>query len=330
MSDVSISPLDPSRQIAFHQLLVSARKTWLMDALLEAMSRTEPRHIKNQLLEYVPPDAQRILATTGIRDELVFPVPILLETAPTLVGYYRLLLGVPQKSFYGSGTGMGRFKAMEVRGTINSRQKGALPDFCRAMCTALADLVRQLSPAITPRDVTELPLLTLGSLFQGANNVLIGKQATADVFLSIRAVLGNALIESHSQKMVVTNASGRQVVFTLGSDPDIRIEEDFAGSLHKKVAIEIKGGTDRSNAHNRAGEAEKSHQKAKRQGFRDFWTIIALKSLDLDKLKAESPTTNSWYDVAQVLGRHGPDWDDFRNRMSDVAGLPLTPTSRQR
>jgi hypothetical protein len=33
---------------------------------------------------------------------------------------------------------------------------------CRAMSEALAELMRQMSPAITPRDVAELPLLTLG------------------------------------------------------------------------------------------------------------------------------------------------------------------------
>src|SRR5438876_5226020 len=83
-----------------------------------------------------------------------------------------------------------------------------------------------------------------------------------------------------------------------------------------KVAIEIKGGTDMSNAHNRAGEAEKSHQKAKKQGFRDFWTLISKSGLSIEKLKQESPTTNSWFDVAQVLARQGEDWKDFRSRFA--------------
>lgn len=87
--------------------------------------------------------------------------------------------------------------------------------------------------------------------------------------------------------------------------------------------MEIKGGTDRSNAHNRAGEAEKSHQKAKAEGFRDFWTIIAKKGLDTEKLKRESPTTNSWFDAAQVLGREGSDWEEFRNRLAGQVGIPL-------
>jgi hypothetical protein len=55
--------------------------------------------------------------------------------------------------------------------------------------------------------------------------------------------------------------------------------------------------------HNRAGEAEKSHIKAKTQDFRDCWTIISLTGVNVTKLRAESPTTNSWFDVAQVLAR---------------------------
>jgi XcyI restriction endonuclease len=81
------------------------------------------------------------------------------------------------------------------------------------------------------------------------------------------------------RKLMVRNASNRMVVIALASDPDVCIQEEFAGNLRNKVAIEIKGGTDKSNAHNRAGEAEKSHQKAKREGLRDFWTIITKKGL---------------------------------------------------
>lgn len=328
MPERSIPVPDPSRQIGFHQLLVSARKTWLSDALAAALGRIDPAQLKEQLLRFVPALAQKTLARSGIRDEHVFPTPIVLETAPTLVGYYRLLLGIPQKTFYGAGSGMGPFKSMEAEGTINDRQRTLLPDFCEAMSAALADLIRQISPTVTPRDVQELPLLTLGSFFQGANNVLIGKQATADVFLSIKEIVEKNLREHEPQRMVIKNAARRRVVLTLGSDPDIRIEEEFSGAMRKKVAIEINGGTDRSNAHNRAGEAEKSHQKAKKEGFRDYWTIIAKKGIDVDKLRAESPTTTSWFDVAQILGRQGDDWTEFCSRLADAVGIPLLKTPK--
>jgi hypothetical protein len=312
-----------SRQIAFHQLLVAARKTWLMDALSQALSVVEPRVLKDQLTRYVPADAQRILAAAGIRDEHVFPTPILLEAKPTLIGYYRLLLGVPQKGFYNSSDGLSQFKSMEARGVMNARQKAALPAFCKAMGHGLADLIRQMSPTVTPRDVAELPLLTIGAQFQGSNNNAIGKQATINVFLAIGEIVKDYVSQRHERILKLVNASGRNVVLALASDPDVRIQEESSGALRNKVAIEIKGGTDRSNAHNRAGEAEKSHQQARNEGFRDFWTLIAKKGLDMAKLKAESPTTTSWFDAAQVLGRAGDDWEEFRSRIAGEVGIPL-------
>jgi len=297
-----------------------------MDALSEALAKIEPTALKNELSEYIPTDLQRVLAAAGIRDEHVFPTPIILKTKPALLGYYRLLLGVPQKSFYRSDTGMSQFKRMEARGVLNETHEKLLPSLCRALGGGLADLVRQMSPAITQRDIAELPLLTLGAQFQGSNNNAIGKQAVIDAFLSIREIIKNHIAEEQEGKISVKNSAGRTVVIALAADPDVRIQEEFSGKLQNKVAIEIKGGTDKSNAHNRAGEAEKSHQKAKGEGFRDFWTIIAKKGLDTGKLKRESPTTNSWFDAAQVLGREGDDWEEFRIRIAGQVGIPLART----
>ncbi len=318
-----IGAVTSSRQIIFHQLLVAARKTWLRDALSAALDRVDPLKLKAQLSETVPSGAQRILASAGIRDEHVFPVPALLEINPRLVGYYRLLLGIPQKSFYGVGTGMGQMKSMETRGIINDRQKIVLPAFCAAMTKGLADMVDQLSPRITPRDVAELPLLALGAQFQGGNNNSIGKLAILDIFSSIREIVRNHIVEENERKLTLINSAGRKAVIALASDPDVRIQEEFGNKLQNKVAIEIKGGTDRSNAHNRAGEAEKSHQKAKAEGYRDFWTIITKAGLDLKKLQSESPTTNSWFDAPNLLARSGADWEEFKNRIASQVGIPV-------
>lgn len=322
MDKPSIPPFSPSRQVAFHQLLVAARKSWLMDALKEALKTAAPKTVKKQLAAYVPEDAQQILATAGVRDEHVFPVPVVLEAKPTLIGYYRLLLGIPQKSFYRGGTGMGQFKSMEARGLLNPKKRPDLEGFCAAMSRSLAELVRQMSPQFSSRDVNELPLLTLGSQFQGGNNNTIGQRATLDVFVSVSELVKDHIQGEDARTITLKNASGRKVVIALASDPDIRIQEEFDGQLRNKVAIEIKGGTDISNAHNRAGEAEKSHQKAKNEGFRDYWTIISKTGLKVEKLKSESPTTNSWFDVAQVLAREGADWDEFSSRFVDAVGIP--------
>ena len=94
----------------------------------------------------------------------------------------------------------------------------------------------------------------------------------------------------------------------LSADPDVVIREEFAEGVVYKTAIEIKGGKDRSNIHNRAGEAEKSHQKARQDGAGDCWTIISLESGNLDKLKQESPSTREWFDLDEIRKQSGPGW----------------------
>jgi len=128
-----------SRQLGFHQLLVSARKKYFMDALTEALSALDQNKVKNQITDYVPDDVQRLLAAAGLRDEYVFPVPIIIEARPTLIGYFRLLLGAPQKTFYKGATGMGLFKSMEEMGTLSRKQQFHIPDYCKAMAVPLSE-----------------------------------------------------------------------------------------------------------------------------------------------------------------------------------------------
>ncbi|MGH9470170.1 MAG: XcyI family restriction endonuclease, partial [Terriglobia bacterium] len=245
-----------------------------------------------------------------------------IEASPTLVGYYRLLLGAPQKVFYNGATGMGPLKSMEVRGTCSTRQLSYLRGYCSAMAKPLAALVRQI-PSFSDRDLRELPLLTFGSQLQGANNTEIGKRAMQDMFLAISESLKGFIIKTESNRLTIRNSAGRIVYLTLSHDPDVSIQEQVEQSVHNKVAIEIKGGTDVSNAHNRAGEAEKSHLKARQKGFRDFWTIISKKGLEVSTLKRESQTTTEWFDVTELLARQGNDWEAFRQRLASAVGIPL-------
>ncbi|HLQ33277.1 MAG TPA: XcyI family restriction endonuclease, partial [Chloroflexota bacterium] len=270
-------------------------------------------------------DARAILAGAGIRDEYLFPTPAILIDEPRLVGYYRLLLGRPQKSFYGAD-GFGMFKGMETNGTLNPRQRERLPEFCSTVGEAMGDVIRQMSPAITMQDVSDLPLLILGSQFQGMNNNLIGQRAIHEVFTAVQELVEKSIIERTERSIVVKNAAGRRVRVSVAADPDIRIQEEFEpGTLHNKVALEIKGGTDASNAHNRAGEAEKSHQTATKENrFEVCWTLIALKGVDFAKLRTESPTTQHWFDIAEVLARKGTSWDDFRRHLAGAVGIRLS------
>ena len=316
-----MQPPDPDRQVRFHERLVLARKTWLVDALNETLGRVDPNVVKAQLAAFVPPDVQRSLAASGIRDEHVFPTPVVLEDQPTLVGYYRLLIGVPQKWFYASGTGLSLFRSMEVRGTINQAQLDALPQFCEVLSVSLTELVRRITPVMTPRDVRELPLLTLGQFFQGGNNNVIGQVAIKAVFLAIAEIVDSVITTRDDSELRLTTATGFFLI-ALGADPDIRIQEiDSDGTvLHNLLSIEVKGGTDKSNAYNRGGEAEKSHQTAKRGGYQECWTVIGMNGIDVHKLKGGSPTTDAWFDTAQVVARQGSDWDEFSHRVQELVG----------
>ncbi len=166
----ALSPPGASRQVAFYQLLVAARKQWFIDALTNALGRLDQAAIKAEAAKYIPADAQKILASAGLRDEYVFPLPVVLREKPSLVGYYRLLLGASQKSFYKGSTGMGRFRAMEEHAALSQKAAKLLPDFCRVMCQSLAELVRQI-PKITYRDIRELPLLTFGAQLHSASQM---------------------------------------------------------------------------------------------------------------------------------------------------------------
>jgi hypothetical protein len=311
-----------TRQIAFHQLLVAARKTWLIDALREAAARIDPSKLAEEIDRMVPRDGQKLLAKAGLRVEDVFPLPVLLEAQPTLLGYYRLLLGVSQKLFYGTGSGMVPFKSMETKGTLRDEQLQRLPELCAALAEPLIELIDQLKP-ISARDVSELQLITFGSQLQGSNNNSIGKRATEDVFIAVGSIVKPYVETASERKYVLQNASGRRVEVALAADPDLRIQEEGGGKLRNKVAIEIKGGTDRSNAHNRAGEAEKSHQKARNAGYTDFWTIISLKGVKPKDLEAESPTTTVWFDIEGILGRSGDAWEEFRIHVAQAVGISI-------
>jgi hypothetical protein len=104
-------------------------------------------------------------------------------------------------------------------------------------------------------------------------------------------------------------------------------EELSATRLKNVVAIEIKGGTDRSNIWNRLGEAEKSHQSARRRGFVEFWTIYNVPALDLAKAREKSPTTSRFYSLIQLSVATSEELADFRERLLSHVGIAAQPAS---
>ena len=123
-----------------------------------------------------------------------------------------------------------------------------------------------------------------------------------------------------------SGASRRKVIITFSSDPDISIFEQISvNKLKNVVAIEIKGGADKSNIWNRLGEAEKSHQSAKRRGFVEFWTIYNVPSLNLAKAREKTPTTNRFYSLISLSSPTTEEFGDFGDRLVSLVGIAAEP-----
>lgn len=187
-------PPYPSKQIAFHQLLVAARATILHGALADALNEAEPEVVSRELGRLAPTAARKLLARAGIRDEHVFATPTVLSARPTTLGYYRLLLGVSKKAFYATETGLRPFQVMEEKDRLRNTLMGELPALCKSLNAQLAEVITQLSPAVDRLDIEQLPLLTLGAQFDGGWRNGIGKTATTDMFLAIREVTDDASV----------------------------------------------------------------------------------------------------------------------------------------
>jgi hypothetical protein len=100
------------------------------------------------------------------------------------------------------------------------------------------------------------------------------------------------------------------------------IREEMSGGGHRDlIAIEVKGGTDFSNIHNRIGEAEKSHQKARARGFVECWTVVNVSRFDPVLARQESPSTDRFYTMTALSSAEGPMYSDFRGRIIGAAGI---------
>ena len=72
----------------------------------------------------------------------------------------------------------------------------------------------------------------------------------------------------------------------------------------------------------RLGEAEKSHQKARQQGYVECWTVINVDRLDMNTARQESPSTNRFYRLSDLRTEAGSEFEDFRNRIISLTGIP--------
>jgi hypothetical protein len=315
----------PKLQIDFAFALKQFRAVYLQSALLGTVRGLNIAELDHQLAQFVPPADLAAMAQYGLRAELLFAVPPVLESNPYLLGYYRLLMGYSQKEFYGrdKGFGVGYFKSMEEKGKMSKAAVADLPALCTAFCEAASVLLQGIGPLRLSRELLDdLTLLTVGPQLRGGANNRRGTAGIVQVFEIIQEIVAHAAVEVRESSIEINSATGRPFLIEFAPDPDIIIREKMTDQHFRNVvAIEIKSGTDYSNIHNRIGEAEKSHQKARQRGFTECWTVVNVDRLDMLKAGSESPSTDRFYSLASLATRAGDEYDDFRRRIMSLTAI---------
>lgn len=309
----------PELQVSFYYRLKSIRGLYLHEALGKAIQQIEIRKLDAELAQFVPAESLQKLASFSLRGEVMFPVPILLKVNPHLVGYYRLLYGYSQKELY-SKAKAGIFKRMEEQGEISKNTEKLLEVLCRSFVRVGHLLLRELD-SVSISGIENLQLLTLGPQFRGGKNNEYGQVATTKTFAIIKEIVEPYITKSTEKSIEVKNNSGRTVIISFASDPDIAVVEQMPSGKRPLLAIEIKGGRDQSNIHNRIGEAEKSHQKAKTSNYLEFITIISV-PIEHSVLKRESPTTSHFFNLDDLTSRN-EGYIHFKDIIASTVGIPV-------
>lgn len=319
--------LEPDLQIAFYHKLKSINDQYLYQALSDTIKNLSIPNIDKQLADYVDHESIKKVASYGLRGELFFPVPCIVESNPKLLGYYRLLLGISQKEFYNKGP-FGAFKRLEEQGIISQKIRSQIEPLCISLIGTAEIMIDEIDD-LSLTTIRDLQILTLGPQLRGGLNTEFGKNATDKIFKLLKCLVSPYLKSETDRALIIENDSNRIVTIEFSSDPDISIIEKIGSTNRPLVSIEIKGGKDKSNIHNRIGEAEKSHQKAKGKNFFEFWTMVRV-DLDYAHAKRESPTTTRFFNIDQIQNPQHEEYQLFRDLLSSLLSIQIQQSDNKR
>jgi hypothetical protein len=316
-----VQPISAAKAIDLWAALRDTRQLCLHPALNAAVADLGVARIDPELARLVPAAALNHVATLGLRGERVFPVPVVLAHSPRLIGYYRMLLGLSRLKDFIQKYGYGAWARAEESGVLPARLHPQLESFCAHLIAPLAELVVAMN-TFEDRDLSDLALLTLGPTLQGSRNNAIGRAAAEQVFKVVRQLIDPDWITAEIPGAQVQFRTAARVTYelTVSSDPDLSLKRGAGSTAAPLLAIEIKGGSDSSNAHNRAGEAEKSQLKARDAGYAHRWTVIKMGRLSHAMIQSETPSTTDLFEFLQVIGQTGPTWAHFRDEFLAIIG----------
>lgn len=131
MNDIVIP--STAKQIQTQKILHAYRDRMLGENLKIAVATIDPDILQSEIGKFVNKDCRMILQGLSIREETMFALPCVLNSNPTLLGYYRLLMGISEKQFYTSSTGLSIFKPMEHDGKITKNSEQEINNLCYAI-----------------------------------------------------------------------------------------------------------------------------------------------------------------------------------------------------
>ena len=317
----------PTLQIGFATRLVALSQTHLQPALLATVATLDIAELDRQLSGCAPLKALQKLAAVGLRGEALFATPTVLHAGPALLTYYRTLLGYSQKEFYKAGSGLTMFRRAEDGFGLSAKAMASLPDMCICLNARACELLAGIDALpLTAQLLSDLSLLSVGPQLRGGNNNLRGESGIDQVFEILLSAVAHAKPQINGKTISFVNASKRAVVIEVAADPDVVIRETLTdGAYRPLVAIEVKAGTDGSNIHNRIGEAEKSHLKAKARKYTECWTIVNVDTLDIAFAHKQSPTTNRFFKLSELLQLDSLMRQQFVDSVVSLVGIKAKP-----
>src|SRR4030042_6289631 len=164
-STVLFPLVKPDLQISFYHRLHTLQHSYLTEALRSTVKNLDISKLDDELAKYVDRPSHKKLASFGIRAEVVFPVPYIITSRPSLVGYYRLLYGLSQKEFYRIPN-MSQFRRLEERNLISHEIISILPILCKSLARTAKLMIEGIDD-FNLNTIRDLQLLTLGAQLRG-------------------------------------------------------------------------------------------------------------------------------------------------------------------
>lgn len=229
----------------------------------------------------------------GIAPVRVFAHPVVLQSIPRSVGYYRMLAMVSQKSM----------KRVQLdTEPYEAGSKTPDQDTAQALASHLNTIISRLvenDEEFNPRELDLWRGMAAGSQAQGSWQNAKGTQYETIIQQAIvRHLQQVGLLQKHDARRIELG-DGRVIIF--GSDPDIRLmrEQELLS------AVEIKGGIDPAGAHERLGAALKTLKDCKAK-HPNCQTILLSRRETFtqglqDRMQQSSTEITYWFALEDVL-----------------------------